>query len=111
MAAMMGVHKQSYYKYEAGRFPTAEALQALLTREPDLDANWLLTGQGSMFRDRDVAPDPGVVAELQRLNDLLDIVRAHVLTLRKELTAKTDRIAELEAALARLGKTTNQEAG
>lgn len=51
-AAELGVHKNTWALYEAGkRFPAGDVLQALAARGYNI--HWIITGQGSEFVDED----------------------------------------------------------
>lgn len=109
-AATLGIQPVTLSRYENGRAVPSDVLVLLLRLEPELDANWLLTGEGQMFRDRDVVPPVELQETLEKEQEARMLIQNHAVRLGKELTAAENRIKELEAQLAQQEET-NQEAG
>ncbi|GAB3303428.1 helix-turn-helix domain-containing protein [Hymenobacter tenuis] len=100
--------------------PDADALAELLRRKPDLNPDWLLMGNGPMLRDgRSLTPveapakkeagrtlEPLGRLKLSKMEGLTDEQVSDVLienvSLREQLQAALDKIAERDAAIADL---------
>jgi phage repressor protein C with HTH and peptisase S24 domain len=67
MAEKAGVGRDTWRRYEAGDLPTGQVLARL--REMGFSIDWLLTGEGSVSREREVVRAPGASV---RLSDALD---------------------------------------
>jgi transcriptional regulator with XRE-family HTH domain len=49
-ASIIGQAEKSVYNYANGKtMPKADVLQKIISSYPDVNSNWLLTGQGPMF--------------------------------------------------------------
>lgn len=48
---MVGANPQSVDRYTKGRIPNVEFLQSVLSTFPDISAEWLMRGEGSMYKD------------------------------------------------------------
>lgn len=46
----IGVNQQTLYKCINGRTPSVELLQKILTTYPEISAEWLLMGEGDMYK-------------------------------------------------------------
>ena len=82
---LIGVEKNSYYKYEDGsRFPKPDILAALIT-SLNININFLITGDGDMFLNQFPAPEkeektnylkalfPGIPPETYPLIESLEV--------------------------------------
>ena len=66
LAHKIGLPQNSVNNYMRGiRNPSYEFIEALLSSYPDLSAEWLMRGEGSMFIDADECSDGSVVQVLQ----------------------------------------------
>lgn len=50
-AIILGVNQPNVDRYVKGRAPSYEFLQLVLSTFPDISAEWLMRGEGSMYKD------------------------------------------------------------
>lgn len=100
LGKIAGVSKQSFSNYLSGAMPTASVLYAWSIKL-DVNANWLLTGEGDMLRMANTAAE--VLTDAERGE--LELLRQERIRLRDELLAvQKEHMQLLTERVAALGR-------
>lgn len=78
------------------RFPTYTEIQLLLKSEKNLDANWLLLGEGKMFK---TAPLDANSDKIVKLVDTITTLQDTINAKSEQIALLSERIKQLEAQL------------
>ncbi len=73
--------------------PSFETLMDIITQYPQVNANWLLKGEGNMFNQEDKPSSPSASLEAQKIN-----------WLEVQITEKEKQLADKERIIALLEK-------
>ena len=106
-AEVVGIERSTYDKMEKGpNKPSADNLEKIAARYPDINLNWLLTGHGEMLLSRLPAPGPTTGPETVAHGDtLIQLARAEALvgSQAAQLAAQAVQIERLWAELGKSG--------
>lgn len=87
----IGINQVAFNKYIRGRIPSLEAIDAILSTFPDVSAEWLLRGEGKMYKSEMAEDETPMVIKGESGFMILDMP---VETFCNELIANTRMFRE-----------------
>lgn len=87
----IGINQVTFNKYIRGRIPSLEAIDAILSTFPDVSAEWLLRGEGKMYKSEMAEDETPMVIKGESGFMILDMP---VETFCNELIANTRMFRE-----------------
>lgn len=119
-ASIIGVPERTFSTYlKTGRTPSLEVIDAILTTFPDVSAEWLLRGEGKMYKSEMVEDNTPMVIKGESGFMILDMpietfcneIMANTKMFREQLTMANERIQILKDEVERLQQLREKKRG